>query len=190
MKRSRVLWGLSVAVTATWAATVGTGARSYEHARAVGARCSTCHDTHKPGIENLNARGRWFMRHRTLEGFSPEKAAAQERANARAEPAARTPAGGQQHNPAGTSADLEKGRKVFERVCQACHGARGEGTRMGRPLNQGAFDAEAVGRIAGIIRDGIRGTTMQAYKGRLKEDEIAAVSAYVASLRTPDRVTR
>ena len=78
MKRSRVLWGLSVAVTATWAATVGTGARSYEHARAVGTRCSTCHDTHKPGIENLNASGRWFMRHRTLEGFSPEKAAAEE----------------------------------------------------------------------------------------------------------------
>lgn len=199
MRRSQVVWGLSVAVAATCAATTPTGARTYEHARAVGARCSTCHDTHRPGIENLNARGRWFMRHRTLDGFSPEKAAAEERRDTQARPPADKPAERPQEaaqKPAAaepsrraqasaTSTALETGTKVFERACQVCHGTRGTGTRMARPLDQSGFYADTVEQIAEIVRDGISGTTMQPFKGRLTEDEILAVAQYVDSLRKP-----
>ena len=39
----------------------------YEYARALGTRCSACHDGHHPDIETLNAAGRYYLANRTLD---------------------------------------------------------------------------------------------------------------------------
>src|SRR5215470_18099947 len=77
--------------------------------------------------------------------------------------------------------------------CAQCHGATGKGdTKMGKmlsamdltdPKKQSSFtDAQA----ATAIKDGIKQngkTTMKAFKGKLTDDEIKALVAYVRSLK-------
>ena len=77
--------------------------------------------------------------------------------------------------------------------CAQCHGASGKGdTKMGKMLNaadltdpkkQASFtDAQA----AAAIKDGIKQngkTTMKAFGGKLTDDEIKALVAYVRSLK-------
>jgi mono/diheme cytochrome c family protein len=77
--------------------------------------------------------------------------------------------------------------------CAQCHGASGKGdTKMGKMLNamdltdakkQSSFtDAQA----AAAIRDGIKQngkTTMKAFGGKLSDDEIKALVAYVRTLK-------
>jgi len=77
--------------------------------------------------------------------------------------------------------------------CAQCHGAGGKGdTKMGKMLNamdltdakkQSSFtDAQA----AAAIRDGIKQngkTTMKAFGGKLSDDEIKALVAYVRKLK-------
>src|SRR6059058_2345270 len=77
--------------------------------------------------------------------------------------------------------------------CVQCHGAAGKGdTKMGKMLNaadltdpkkQSSFtDAQA----AAAIKDGIKQngkTTMKAFGGKLTDDEIKALVAYVRSLK-------
>ena len=77
--------------------------------------------------------------------------------------------------------------------CAQCHGASGNGdTKMGRMLNamdltdakkQASFtDAQA----ATAIKDGIKQngkTTMKAFGGKLSDDEIKALVAYVRTLK-------
>jgi mono/diheme cytochrome c family protein len=77
--------------------------------------------------------------------------------------------------------------------CAQCHGASGKGdTKMGKMLNamdltdpkkQASFtDAQA----ATAIRDGVKQngkTTMKAFGGKLSDDEIKALVAYVRTLK-------
>jgi cytochrome c6 len=77
--------------------------------------------------------------------------------------------------------------------CAQCHGASGKGdTKMGKMLNamdltdakkQASFtDAQATA----AIKDGIkqnRKTTMKAFGGKLSDDEIKALVAYVRTLK-------
>src|SRR5438046_10325764 len=77
--------------------------------------------------------------------------------------------------------------------CAQCHGANGKGdTKMGKMLNamdltdpkkQSSFtDAQA----AAAIKDGIKQngkTAMKAFGGKLSDDEIKALIAYVRSLK-------
>jgi len=77
--------------------------------------------------------------------------------------------------------------------CAQCHGTTGKGdTKMGKMLNamdltdpkkQSSFtDAQA----AAAIKDGIKQngkTTMKAFRGKLSDDEIKALVAYVRKLK-------
>ena len=81
----------------------------------------------------------------------------------------------------------------WENNCAQCHGATGKGdTKMGKMLNamdltdpkkQSSFsDAQAVT----AIKDGIKQngkTTMKAFGGKLSDQEIKALVAYVRSLK-------
>ena len=48
--------------------TPGRRAGTYENARAVGKRCSTCHTSTHPGVANLNEVGKYYLVKRTLDG--------------------------------------------------------------------------------------------------------------------------
>jgi mono/diheme cytochrome c family protein len=149
--------------------------RTYAYARALGKRCSTCHTTHRPNASNLNARGRWFMRHRSLEGFTAARAAAEEKA----------PASAVTLGPADPAAppEAQQGSRIFNGICIHCHGKAGAGTPQARPLNLSGVYGDTPEQIADVVRNGIEGTAMQPFKGALKEDQIMAVSRYVAWLR-------
>jgi mono/diheme cytochrome c family protein len=81
----------------------------------------------------------------------------------------------------------------WDNHCAQCHGATGKGdTKMGRMLNamdltdtkkQASFtDAQA----AVAIKDGVKQngkTTMKAFAGKLTDDEIKALVAYVRTLK-------
>lgn len=77
--------------------------------------------------------------------------------------------------------------------CAQCHGPAGKGdTKMGKMLNamdltdpkkQASFtDAQATAAIKNGIKQGGK-TTMKAFAGKLTDDEIKALVAYVRSLK-------
>ncbi|MFV1993032.1 MAG: cytochrome c oxidase subunit II [Acidiferrobacterales bacterium] len=74
---------------------------------------------------------------------------------------------------------MKQGKKVYEKSCQACHGATGAGI-------PGAFPAITGSKIAtgpvkdhlAIVMDGKSGTAMQAFKGQLSDADLAAVVTF------------
>lgn len=153
--------GYAVIAVAGWTAV--PLARTYEHARLVGKRCSTCHDSKKPHLANLNAAGRYFLTRRTLDGYTPA--------------AGRVAHGGR----AQSSASL--GRAVFTRSCSVCHGADGQGTALAKALTGPRQYAHTEATAIQVIRNGIKGTTMAPFGAALKDDELRAVARYVMTLK-------
>lgn len=72
---------------------------------------------------------------------------------------------------------MERGKKVYNRSCAACHGADGEGG-VGKAIAGSEF---ATGELKGhldVIVNGAPGTAMQAFGGQLNDVELAAVTTY------------
>ena len=144
-------------------------ARTYEHARQTGKRCSTCHTSKAPHVTNLNPAGQYFLQHRTLEGFTP--------------PAAGQRTGGKPQ--AAPAAALRPGLAVYNRACVLCHGPGGKGTALAMPLTGERKHARTEALAVAVISGGIDGTAMMAFKGVLSEPEIRDVARYVMTLRSP-----
>src|ERR1044071_8973665 len=77
------------------------------------------------------------------------------------------------------------GDAVFKARCTGCHGSDGKGkSAIGTPdftsakTQSGLSDADVIDPI----RNGRKGTIMPAWSGKLSDEEIAAVAAYVRSL--------
>lgn len=141
-------------------------AGTYEHARQTGKRCSTCHTSKAPHVTNLNAAGRYFLQHRTLEGFTP-------------------PPAGQRavDEPQGAPAALRPGLAVYNRACVLCHGPGGKGTALAMPLTGERKHARTEALAVEVITGGIEGTAMTAFKGVLSDREIRDVARYVMALK-------
>lgn len=86
-----------------------------------------------------------------------------------------------------TTASIAQGKELYARNCASCHGISGRGdgpaaiTMRPRPANlqyhlqQGHTDAE----LNNWIREGIDGTAMPAFAGKLSEEEIGHVINYI-----------
>lgn len=164
MKRILGVIGCAAIAVAGWDAV--PSARTYEHARLLGKRCSACHDSKKPHLANLNGAGRYFLTHRTLDGYTPA-------------------AGRVAQRGAASSASL--GRSVFSRSCSVCHGADGQGTALAKALIGSCQHARTEAAAIQVIRNGIKGTTMAPFGTALKDEEIRAVAKYVMTLKAPRR---
>lgn len=90
------------------------------------------------------------------------------------------------------AASLRRGAAIYMESCATCHGLKGKGdgpvaSSYTPPppdftkgeLRHGSTDEDLVRAIA----IGIAGTGMTGFKGRLPDSDIAAVAAYVRSLR-------
>jgi putative heme-binding domain-containing protein len=80
-----------------------------------------------------------------------------------------------------SSADLARGKKLFEVHCALCHGPKGEGGRgplLAQAKLRRAADDSA---LVKILEDGIRGTEMPG-AGSMTAHEIRQTAAYVRSL--------
>lgn len=136
-------------------------ADTYENARAVGKRCSTCHVGKHPAMANLNERGKYFLTHRTLDGYTPG--------------ATRRPV-----SPAAPGA--ARGAAIFARTCAPCHGLHGEGAPPGKPLVGAARKRVTRAAIEDVVRHGVKGTAMAPFGGVLTDQEITDVVQHVLSL--------
>jgi cytochrome c oxidase cbb3-type subunit 3 len=91
-------------------------------------------------------------------------------------------------NPfAGDAAAIELGRVQFRMSCAGCHGLRATGGRSGPDLTRGTFAAgNSDADLHRVISDGIAGTEMPAFGGRLQDDDQWRVVAYLRSLSPHD----
>ncbi len=78
---------------------------------------------------------------------------------------------------AASPADLALGAKVFAQSCSGCHGANGQGS-VG-PRLAGNDDLSDRGFVERRVREG--GGIMPAFGGRLSDDQVASVVAFVRS---------
>jgi cytochrome c oxidase subunit 2 len=72
---------------------------------------------------------------------------------------------------------MARGKQVYQRACQACHGANGEGG-VGPAI---AGSAVATGELQGHLNigiNGVPGTAMQAFGGQMNDVDMAAVITY------------
>ena len=77
------------------------------------------------------------------------------------------------------------GDAVFKGRCTTCHGSDGKGkSAIGTPDFTSAKTLSGLSGadVIDTIRNGRKGTIMPAWSGKLSDEEIAAVAAYVRSL--------
>lgn len=72
--------------------------------------------------------------------------------------------------------------KLFAEQCALCHGKKGEGTAIGRPLNQPLMNGESVDAITEVLTKGIEGSAMASFAKKLTPAQIAALAKYVADI--------
>jgi len=81
--------------------------------------------------------------------------------------------------------DKKAGRDVFMKKCKSCHGTDGKGeTPFGRKINIISISrsGRSHGKIRSITANGVPGTKMKPYKGKLSDKELDDVAAFVRSL--------
>ena len=100
-------------------------------------------------------------------------------------------AGEQAKPPAAPKGDAKAGKAVYEKSCLMCHAKDGTGNKA---MSVPAFSDPKVIKAhptaekwVKAITDGVKGKVMpmQAYKGKLKPEEIANAAAYAWKFRTP-----
>lgn len=131
---------------------------TYEHARAVGKRCATCHDSVRPDASNLNATGRFFLVNRRL------------------------PREGEPTNAA-MVAPQDDGAAIYRRTCATCHGPLGEGTTLAPALVGSLKHGDAAGQLRELVSRGVPGTTMVAFSRMLSAEQIDSVVEHILELR-------
>jgi len=83
-----------------------------------------------------------------------------------------------------TPAAIVAGQAIFAGLCWNCHGRLGEGTATGPNLRDDWWlGGNDMTDLVAVIRNGRPGTAMQAMASYYTPDQIAAVAAYVVSLK-------
>jgi mono/diheme cytochrome c family protein len=82
--------------------------------------------------------------------------------------------------------DKAAGREIFLGKCKSCHGDDGKantpfGQRLGMASLAGSSRSHAA--LRAIVKNGVPGTKMKAYDGKLTDKELDDVAAFVKSLR-------
>ncbi len=80
--------------------------------------------------------------------------------------------------------DAANGAQVYASTCAACHGSDGEGSAIGPALNRAELLAKGADFLRAATREGIPGTSMLAFEGRLADHEIEDVIAFLKSWET------
>jgi mono/diheme cytochrome c family protein len=90
-----------------------------------------------------------------------------------------------------TTGDASKGKSIYQSKCVTCHGPEGKGDGpVGKKLKPpaGNFSSteskkKPASELQEIIENGKPKTAMKAWKGKLNENEMQDVLAYVLTLR-------
>lgn len=69
---------------------------------------------------------------------------------------------------------------LYKSKCQACHLAKGDNKNANMSFTDGVWrQGSSVKDVSGAIRDGVKGTLMTSFKGKLTDAEIEALARYV-----------
>jgi cytochrome c oxidase cbb3-type subunit III len=85
----------------------------------------------------------------------------------------------------GNQAAIDEGRGLFNATCTSCHGANGAAGEFGPGLAipGRSYARTTDGQIFDAVAHGIAGTPMPAHQGKLTDDQIWKITAYVRGLR-------
>jgi len=80
---------------------------------------------------------------------------------------------------------VDEGRSLYNSTCTSCHGANGAAGEFGPGLAipGRSYARTSDGQIFDAIQHGIAGTPMPAQQGKLSDDQIWKITAYVKGLR-------
>lgn len=92
-----------------------------------------------------------------------------------------TPGGGAEASPAPAGGDPANGATVFAMNCAGCHGQDAAGGSVGPTLVSAELKAQDDDFYRQTILNGRAGTAMPAWQGRLSEQEIEDVIAFLRS---------
>jgi cytochrome c6 len=82
--------------------------------------------------------------------------------------------------PVALAADLTNGAKVFTTNCAACHAGGGNVVNRAKTLKQEALEQYEMASLEAIQQQVMNGkNAMPAFKGRLTDEQIEDVAAYV-----------
>lgn len=143
--------------------------------------CVSCHDRGAPGPDDTvwDARPLSFPRNNYLHTAPPVDATTSASPYAKHDIVPKIK---------GLNALERRGERLFQGNCAFCHGADGTGKNwIGsflEPHPRNLTDPQSmagmsVKRLSGVIREGLPGTSMPAWKSVLSEAEIRAIVAYV-----------
>jgi cytochrome c oxidase cbb3-type subunit 3 len=87
----------------------------------------------------------------------------------------------------GLSDEQKRGAALFQQNCAFCHGADGSGKNWigsflephARDLTADAIISQATERLEHVVRNGLAGTSMPAWKHVLNDDQISDVISYL-----------
>jgi cbb3-type cytochrome c oxidase subunit I len=93
--------------------------------------------------------------------------------------------------PALSRAEQEEAQTLFAKNCAACHGARGEGngqsaSSLAPPATSFVLVRPSQQHAAAVLAEGVPGTAMPAWKGKLSESERGLLAWYVRTLYRED----
>jgi mono/diheme cytochrome c family protein len=73
--------------------------------------------------------------------------------------------------------NLSRGAEIYGNVCQMCHGPRGEGGQLGKPLERGL----TVEDIMATARSGVAGTSMPPFGRAYSLEQLHDVASHIVS---------
>jgi mono/diheme cytochrome c family protein len=85
--------------------------------------------------------------------------------------------------PAAPAGDPANGAEVFALNCAVCHGTNAEGGAVGPTLTSAEMKAKEDDHYRQVLLNGIAGTAMAAFQGRITDQEIEDVIAFLRSLQ-------
>jgi putative heme-binding domain-containing protein len=91
-------------------------------------------------------------------------------------------------NPfAGNPQAVQLGEGLYDSNCAQCHGPRGGGTANGPTIVSGetAFERISDSQALPIIKNGVAGTLMPAFAGKISDDDIWRIISYIDSWKAP-----
>jgi putative heme-binding domain-containing protein len=84
----------------------------------------------------------------------------------------------------GNAQAIEQGATVYSQNCTACHGASGGAGEIGPAIVSGEqADRRNDAQILATIRSGVAGTPMPAFAGKIADDDILRLGAYLHAQR-------
>ncbi|HWC64037.1 MAG TPA: c-type cytochrome [Rhizomicrobium sp.] len=84
----------------------------------------------------------------------------------------------------GNQQAVQQGGAIYAKNCTGCHGPEGAAGEIGPAIVSGTqADRRNDGQILTTIRSGVTGTSMPAFAGKLADDDILRIGAYLHALR-------